>query len=76
MDENSDYDPREFLLFALHHFQINVASAEGPLIRTEGGYAIEVEGQHLFKLLWHGQVVAPFQSVETLCQFIKRGLHE
>jgi hypothetical protein len=73
MEKDADYDPREFLLFALHHFDIKVAAAEDKLIRTEGGYAIEVEGQHLFKLLWQGQVVAPFDSVETLCRFIKHG---
>jgi hypothetical protein len=76
MENDADYDPREFLLFALRHFDIKVASAEGKLIRTEGGYAIEVESQHLFKLLWNDQVVAPFDNVETLCRFIKHGSHE
>ncbi len=66
-----DYDPKEFLLFALDHFGIEVVAQQGHLITLEKGYAIEIEGKNLFKLLQGGQVVAPFADVEALCRFIK-----
>ena len=66
-----DYDPKEFLLFALAHFGIEAISQEGNLVMLEKGYTIEIEGENLFKLLQDGMVVAPFADVESLCQFIK-----
>ena len=66
-----DYDPKEFLLFALAHFGIEAISQEGNLVMLEKGYTIEIEGENLFKLLQDGMVVAPFADVEALCQFIK-----
>ena len=66
-----DYDPKEFLLFALAHFGIEAISQEGNLVMLEKGYAIEIEGKELFKLLQDGLVIAPFTDVEEICQFIK-----
>ncbi len=69
-----DYDPKEFLLFALNHFKLKVISEEGKMINLKMGYAIEIEGQKIFKLLQGGQVVAPFNEVEELCDFIKKDM--
>ena len=66
-----DYDPKEFLLFVLKHFGIEVTSHEGKMVYMNMGYAIEIEGRKLFKLLQGNQVVAPFTDVEKLCNFIK-----
>ena len=66
-----EYNPKDFLLFALNHFNIAVISHGGEMIYLERSYVIEIEGQQLFKLLQGGQVVAPFTNVEELCNFIK-----
>lgn len=66
-----DYNPKEFLLFALQHFGIEVVRQERRKIYLERGYVIEIEGRKLFKLLHDDQVVAPFANVEVLCKFIK-----
>lgn len=73
-----DYDPKEFLLFALNHFEIKVTSHEGKMVYIEMEYTIEIEGKKLFKLMQGGQVIAPFSDVEELCNFIKKDmqLHE
>lgn len=69
-----DYDPKEFLLFALNHFNIKVISEEGKMVYIEKGYAVEIEGKKLFKLLQNNQVIAPFSGVEELCNFIKKDM--
>lgn len=66
-----DYDPKDFLLFALNHFEIKVIKHEGKMVFIDKDYAVEIEGQKLFKLLQGGQVIAPFSNVEELCNFIK-----
>ncbi|MBX2877239.1 MAG: hypothetical protein KTR30_34280 [Saprospiraceae bacterium] len=66
-----DFDPKEFLLFALHHFGLEVQDQVGKMVYLKQAYAVEVEGKNLFKLLQEGQVVAPFSDVEELCTFIK-----
>lgn len=66
-----NYDPKEFLLFALNHFDIEVISHDGNIIHTKMDYTIEIEGKQLFKLLHAGRVIAPFDDVEELCNFIK-----
>ncbi len=67
-----DYDPKEFLLFALNHFGIQVNSTTGKMVYLTKAYTIEIENKQLFKLIHDGQVVAPFDNVEELCLFIKR----
>jgi hypothetical protein len=64
-------DPKDYLLFALNHFQLPVLSAEGKRIRLEKEYEIEIENESLFKLMHKGAVVGPFADVEELCQFIQ-----
>ena len=65
-----DYDPKEFLLFALRHFGIKVIAHEGKIVNIDQDYVIEIEGNNLFKLLQANQVIAPFADVEELCNFI------
>ncbi|HFC00224.1 MAG TPA: hypothetical protein ENJ53_05415 [Phaeodactylibacter sp.] len=69
-----DFDPKAFLLFALHHFDLKIKSQEGEIIELEKGYTIEIEGQNLFKLLHENQVIAPFSDLEELCKFIKQDM--
>lgn len=66
-----DYDPKEFMLFALKHFKLKVLSHKDNLIFLDQSYQIEVEGKQLFKLSQGGQVIAPFHDVEELCNFIQ-----
>lgn len=66
-----EYDPKEFLLFALNHFDIPVHAHEGKMVYMDMEYTIEIEGKNLYKLMQGGQVVAPFADVEELCNFIK-----
>ena len=70
----ADYDPKAFLLFALNHFKIKVVSDEGKMVYIEKDYVVEIEGKTLYKLLHQNQVVAPFNDVETLCNFIKQDI--
>ena len=69
-----DFDPKEFLLFALNHFKLTVKTQEGKLIELEKDYSIEIEGKKLYKLKHEGQVVAPFADVEEMCNFIKQDM--
>lgn len=68
MDE---YDPLEFLMFALKHFDIKVTAQKDNMVWLENSYIIEIEGKSLFKLKQNNQVIAPFSDVEDLCNFIK-----
>lgn len=70
----TDYDPKEFVLFALQHFGIIVNGQGQNKIYLEKGYAIEIEGPKLFKLLHRDEVVALFTDVEALCKFIKNDM--
>jgi hypothetical protein len=72
--EDHQIDPKEFLLFALKHFNIGLEKVEGKYFHLEHGYLIEVEGPSLFKLMHEGYVIAPFSSVEQLCEFIKKDI--
>ena len=66
-----DCDPKEFLLFALNHFDLEVLDHKGKMVYLQQAYTIEVEGRQLYKLLQGKQVIAPFSDVEELCRFIK-----
>ena len=65
-----DY-PKDSLVAALHQFGIEVEASDEKVVRTAMDYAIEIEGESLFKLTQGGQVIAPFAEIEELCQFIK-----
>ncbi|MEM6963136.1 MAG: hypothetical protein AAF573_00130 [Bacteroidota bacterium] len=64
-------NPEEFLLFGLEHFEIEVVNHKDNMIYLRMDYVIEIESNHLYKLLQDGQVIAPFNDVEELCRFIK-----
>lgn len=63
--------PREWLLSALSDFGIAVVADKGQLIEVEKEYSIEIEQNGVFKLIWKGKVVAPFQDLAELCHFIQ-----
>ena len=67
----TNQDPKTALLVALNGCDIEVTSHQGKMIYTKGDYAIEVEGNNLYKLLQGGQVIAPFAKITALCEFIK-----
>ena len=69
-----DVDPQPFLLFALSHFDLKVLKKEGKMIYIEQGYAVEIEGESLFKLMQGGQVISPFSDIEEMCNFIKKDM--
>lgn len=71
-----DFDPKEYLLFALNHFNLPLKQADGKMVYLEHDYAIEIESKRLFKLLHQGQVIAPFDDVEELCHFIQSDLDQ
>lgn len=60
----------EFLTGALNYYHIEILSVNGSRITLGRGYEIELEANGIFKLLSNGQVVAPFNDVKELCQFI------
>jgi hypothetical protein len=65
---------KAFLLFGLKHYGIPLRSENGKYLSLEYGYDIEIEGPSLFKLMHENQVVAPFTSVEELCEFISQDI--
>ena len=72
---NTDsFDPQEFLLFGLNHYEIPVEKVEGKMVSLQHQYIIEIEGPSLYKLIHEGQVVAPFADVQQLCEFIRQDI--
>ena len=63
--------PKELLLLVLAGMDIPVLADEGQCVKVAKGYTIEVEGQSLYKLSQHGQVIAPFTDVVEMCEMIK-----
>ena len=72
MEEEINY--REFLRFALQHFNIAIEKETDKIIFLEKDYCIEWENDHLYKLLHKGQVVAPFNDIQELCYFMKEDM--
>jgi hypothetical protein len=69
-----EYDPKELLLFVLNHYQIAVLNIEDNKVEVEGDFTIEIEGILLYKLLWKGLVIAPFDDLDNLCANINMEL--
>lgn len=65
--------PKQHLLMALNHYEIEIHKDAGERLELERDYEVEVESGFLFKLLWRGEVVAPFNDLDEMCQFIKMG---
>lgn len=74
MEEEINY--REFLRFALQHFNIKVLNESDRTIDLERGYSIAWENERLYKLLHKGMVVAPFNDIEELCHFIQQDMDQ
>lgn len=72
MKEEINY--REFLRFALHHFNITVVSETEKFITLEKDYWIEWENDQLYKLIYKGQIVSPFDDIEEMCSFIQQDM--
>jgi hypothetical protein len=64
--------PKEWLMLGLREYEIKILADEGQKVEVEKGYLIEVEANGLFKLLSEGKVVAPFDDLDELCNFIKQ----
>ena len=62
---------REILFHSLQDFGIQIISHEQKMVYLEKDYTIEIEATNLFKLLHNNQVIAPFNDIEELCNFIK-----
>lgn len=68
------FDPKEYLLFGLKHFEIDIEKQAGKYVHLPKDYVIEIEGPNLYKLMQDGAVIAPFDDVEELCLFIKQDM--
>ena len=64
---------KEQLLQAFQEQGIVVLTDNGKFLELENEYSVEIEANGIYKLRSEGLVVAPFASVEELCQFIKMG---
>lgn len=60
----------EILLDCLRHYEISVEKTSKNSVWIIKGYVIEVEGDGLYKLLQHDEVIAPFEDLNELCGFI------
>lgn len=67
---------KDFLLFGLQHFGINVIQDNGKYLDLVHNYQIEIENESLFRLSQNGSVIAPFDDVEELCNFIKMDMQQ
>lgn len=64
---------KQHLLLALDYYGLKVMEDNDKVVQLEDDYQIEVESGFLFKLLWRGEVVAPFDDLDELCRFILQG---
>lgn len=60
----------DILLDCFTFYKIPVSKTEGNKVFTIKSYMIEVENNGLYKLLQHNEVIAPFDDVNELSQFI------
>lgn len=68
------YDPKTLLLIVLQGMDIPVISDEGKVVQVASGFSIEVEAKSLYRLSQDQMVIAPFDDVEDMCQFIKSNI--
>ncbi|MEM9547379.1 MAG: hypothetical protein AAGA77_15475 [Bacteroidota bacterium] len=62
---------KEILLEALVKNDLTVQSSTDEMIVLNGNYTIEIENESLFKLKQKEFVIAPFDDIHEMCQFIK-----
>lgn len=60
----------EILLEALKFYDIEILSVTVTHVKVQNKFEIEVEANGLYKLLNDGYIVAPFDDINELCQFI------
>lgn len=70
---NETSTSKEQLLQAFQEQSIVIRTDNGKFLELENDYSVEIEANGIYKLRSEGLVVAPFASVEELCQFIKMG---
>ncbi len=70
---NETSTSKEQLLQAFQEQGIVVLTDNEKFLELENDYSVEIEANGIYKLRSEGLVVAPFASVEELCQFIKMG---
>ena len=70
---NETSNSKEQLLQAFQEQGIIILADNGKFLELENEYSVEIEANGIYKLRSEGLVVAPFASVEELCQFIKMG---
>ena len=68
---NSAQASRDWLITALNDYEIKVLLDKGNTLVIEKEYIIEIEKNGVYKLIWKGKTVAPFQNLNELCHFIK-----
>ena len=64
--------PTQHLRMALDYYEIPIERIEERMFYLANDYQVEVERGFLFKLLWRNEVVAPFNDLDEMCQFIKQ----
>ncbi len=60
----------QILLDALKFYEIEVLSVNENHIKVQNNYEVEVEKNKLYKLIDDGYIVAPFNDLNELCNFI------
>ena len=70
---NETSTSKEQLLQTFKEQGIVVLTDNGKFLELENDFSVEIEANGIYKLRSEGLVVAPFASVEELCQFIKMG---
>ena len=58
----------------LQSFDIEVEHIEGKYLYIKNGYCIEIENSNLFKLSQDHQVIAPFDDIREMSEFLKNCL--
>ncbi|RME93621.1 MAG: hypothetical protein D6772_15740 [Bacteroidetes bacterium] len=64
--------PEQHLHMALAYYDLALLKQEGKFYYLPKDYVVEWEGGMRFKLIWRGQVVAPFDDLDELCQFVQQ----
>ncbi|MCU0374763.1 MAG: hypothetical protein MUF24_05595 [Chitinophagaceae bacterium] len=63
-------DAFEILLDCFAFYKIPVSHTNGNMVYTIKSYSIEVEKNGLYKLMQNNEVIAPFDDINELSQFI------
>jgi hypothetical protein len=61
---------RDKLVAALRYYNIDVVGNHENFIQLGRGFTIEIESNGIYKLFADRQVIAPFDDLDELCNFI------